>query len=66
LGENDKKAGFLDAVRALDPDNEILRRLDSAQSMPELMARMGDTMFFNPLVLNDGLRKISLGIRAGF
>ena len=58
FGANDRRAAFLDALRQTDPENKILAGLDGAETMDELARRMNGTMFFNPLALNDGLKKM--------
>jgi hypothetical protein len=59
LEKNDKRAGFLNMIRARNPNDKVLARLDRTASLPELYAAMGKTMFFNPLVLNDGLKRLA-------
>jgi hypothetical protein len=58
LGKNDKRAVFLNELRSRDPENKILARLDAAQSEAELSNVMDGTMFFNPLVLNEGMKRM--------
>jgi hypothetical protein len=58
LGKNDKRAVFLNELRSRDPKNKILARLDGALSGAELSNVMGGTMFFNPLVLNEGMKRM--------
>ena len=58
FGKNDKKAVFLNNIRASNPNNKILKYLDGRQSLLELSGAMGEVMFFNPLLLNDGLKEI--------
>jgi hypothetical protein len=61
LGQNDKRAVFLNNLRILDPSNKILHELDAADTPEELLAVMNKTMFFNPLVINDGIIDIMTG-----
>jgi hypothetical protein len=55
FGPGDARAAFLNGVRRGDPENKMLKHLDSARSAAELAVAMDRSMFFNPLVLNDGL-----------
>ena len=67
LGKNDKRAGFLNALRARNPSDKILEKLDRAP-MAEMNAIMGRSMYFNPLVLNERLLEMTrpdFGVDAG-
>ena len=58
LEKNDKRAGFLNAVRAQNPNNKTIAKLDRAETMTGLYSIMDKSMFFNPLVLNRRLGRM--------
>ena len=55
FGADNAKAAFLNDIRDLNPDDTILRNLDSAETLGQLTDRMNRVMFFNPMALNANL-----------
>jgi hypothetical protein len=59
FGPDDKRASFLNDLRLRDPENKILAKLDGAGTEGALLGAMENVMFFNPLILNDGLKRMA-------